>query len=342
MGCFGGDEPTKTTTTTGTTNSTKTLDPALYGAAMSNINYLNNAQRTGYTPYAGPTTAGLSADEKGAGDIIRATASGANPYTGMLESAFGSAASGPAYQVGTGTVVDNVGGHSTQDYMNPYVQGVLDPALREIEKQKQQNINQLGLQRALGGAFGDARTGFEASDLRTQAANSAADTTMRGYADAFNTAMALKSSDLARILQGDITNANLGETAMSRRIVGGQALQGLDKYNTGRSLDLASALGQYGAIERGIQQHEIDAAMAEYAKKYQYPLDVSRILAGAVAGVAPSLTSTSGTSTETAQTTEPNNSGWQALGAIGGSLISSIGGPIGTAIGGQIGKSLVE
>lgn len=322
MGCFGGDEPTKTTTTTGTTNSTKTLDPALYSAAMSNINYLSGAQSAGYTPYSGPTAAGLSADEQSAGNIIRNTASGANPYTGALESAFGGAASAPAYQVGTGTVVDDVGGHSTQDYMNPYIQGVLDPALREIEKQKQQNINQLGLQRALGGAFGDARTGFEASDLRTQAANSAADTTMRGYADAFNTAMALKSSDLARILQGDITNANLGETAMSRRIVGGQALQGLDKYNTGRSLDLASALGQYGATERGIQQHEIDAAMAEYAKKYQYPLDVSKALSSAITGVAPSLTSTTGASTETATTKEPSqNSGWQLIGALAGALI---------------------
>jgi hypothetical protein len=336
MGAFGGDETTKTVNTNQT--SSKSLDPRLMSYATQNLDWLNNARNTGYTPYQGATVAPLSGDEATAGGMIRGLAGTTDPYTSTLEGVYTNAATAPASHVSTGTAVDNVGGHSTQDYMDPYIQGVLDPALRELEKSKEINLRDLGLKSALGGAFGDARTGFADAEYRNLADLAKTDTTMKGYSDAYNAAMNLKLQDLSRMLGADTTNAGLNETALQRALLGGQTLQGLDRYDTGRQLDLASALGQVGATSRGIDQAAIDRAMAEYAKTFQYPLDIAKTQVGAVSSLAPSLTT--GTTSGTTETTAPDNSGWEALGSLGGALIGSIGGPVGTAAGTAIGKNL--
>lgn len=314
--CFGND------TKTGETISSKTIDPYLAGASKSNIDYLNNYRDTGFQEYGGPRVADLSGDENSAYGMIRSLAGTSDPYTSTLQNTYGNAATAGPQTVSTSRVIDDVpgsgagGGGSTQDYMNPYIAQVLGPQLRELQRQAQLNQNSLDARATMGGAFGDARSGFEASENTKNLNNAVTDTTGKTMSDAYGNAMALKTGDINRLLDVDKTNAGLAETGMSRALAGGAALQGLDKWNTGRTADLATMLAQAGGAERGNQQSKLDAAYDEFNKGRQFPLDVSKVISASLSG-SPLVQQ--GTADQT--TYKPDNSGFGMLASLAGSLL---------------------
>lgn len=321
--CFGNK-------TVSTENTSKQADPALRQVGLNNLDFLTKLRDSGYQSYGGQRVADLSGDENNAGGMIRSLAGSQNPYTSNLESVYGRVANTGPQNVSTTRVIDNVPGQgaggSTADYMNPYLAQVLAPQLREIDQQAVENQKGLDARAAMGGAFGDARSGFEASQNTKNANLLRSDTTGRGYSDAFNNAMGLKTADINRLLNAGQFNASMNEQGLARALQGGQALQGLDKYNTGRQADLANLLQQFGATGRGIDQAKLDAAYQEFAKKQQYPLDIAKLIAGGVAG-AP------GNTTGTTEKQAPDNSGWGLLGALGGTALG--GGLFGKPFGGN-------
>jgi hypothetical protein len=254
---------------------------------------------SGFQDYTGPRVADLNSDQSGAASLIRALAGSNNPYTSQIQDLFSKGANAPASQVSTSRLIDNVPGQgasgSTQDYMDPYIQSVLAPQLRMIDENATKNQNALDARATMGGAFGDARSGFEAAQNTRDANNLRADTIGKGYSQAFADAMARKGVDLSRILDVDKTNAGLNETALNRGFTGGAALQGLDKYNTGRGADLATLLGQTGATERGVDQAKLDAQYQEFSRKTGFPLEVSKMLMSAINGTPYDKTTTGAT-----------------------------------------------
>ena len=145
--------------------------------------------------------------------------------------------------------------------------------------------------------------------------------------------MALKNSDIARLLDVAKGNAGLKEQGLARSLGGSQALLGLDKYNTGRGLDLATALAGAGKTSRGIDQAKLDAAYQEFSNKTGYPLEISKLIISALAG-SPSRADT--TTTET----KPDNSGWGLVGSLAGTALGSFLGPAGASTGGSLGRTL--
>jgi hypothetical protein len=73
--------------------------------------------------------------------------------------------------------------------MNPYLQGVLDPALAELRKQNALETNKLNATSAVRGAFGGTRNLLEQNLLGQRLDKGIADTTAKGYFDAYNNAM---------------------------------------------------------------------------------------------------------------------------------------------------------
>lgn len=271
----------------------------LTGASQGNINFLSGLRDAGYQQYQGPRVADLNSDQTGAASIIRALAGSNNPYASQIQALFSNGANAPASQVSTSRLIDNVPGQgasgSTQDYMDPYLEAVLKPQLRSIDENSIRNQNALDARATMGGAFGDTRSGFEAAQNTRDTNNLRNDTVGKAYSQAFTDAMARKGIDLNRILDVGKTNAGLNETALNRGFTGGAALEGLDKYNTGRTADLATMLGQTGTAERGVDQAKMDAAYEEFSKKTGFPLEVSKLLMSAINGTPYSKTSTGAT-----------------------------------------------
>lgn len=77
---------------------------------------------------------------------------------------------------------------SVQDYMSPYTEGVLDPALREIQQESERQRRGIGAGAAMAGAFGDARHGVMEGENMEKTNQAVGDTTSRIYADAFGNA----------------------------------------------------------------------------------------------------------------------------------------------------------
>lgn len=122
-----------------------------------------------------------------------------------------------------------------QQYMNPYMQQVLQPQLQAMQRQADIQRGVLGAQQAKAGAFGGARAGLMNAQL---------------------------NADLMRQQQQAVGNAY------------GQAYtQGLGQFNTEQeqARQLAGMLGSAGAAQRGIEQEGVAADLAEFQQQRDYP-----------------------------------------------------------------------
>lgn len=301
-------------------DKTSTPDPALTAAAKSNTDFLSNLRNTGYQAYGGPKVADQTPDTLTGADMIRTLAGTSDPYTSTVAGAATNAATAGPQSVSTGRAIDNVPGANggpagtTQDYMDPYLASVLAPQLRDIDLQTSKNQNKLDATAAMGGAFGDARTGIQASE-NTRLGNLArTDTIGQGYSNAFNNAMALKTGDINRNLDVGKTNAALNEQGMARQLAGGNALQALDTHDTGRQADMATLLTNIGNAKQSNDQAKLSAAYEEFAKATGYPLQVAQLIGGTLQPTAyGSNTVTSG----------PDNSGYGMIAALGGTALKA-------------------
>lgn len=330
--CFGD------TKQTGSKTETKTIPAWLSGASEQNINDLRGMRDQGYQAYTGQRVADLSGDETQAGDMIRTLAGSSNPYTGQAEDAFSASANGGPSQVSTVRAIDNVPGQgadgSTADYMDPYLKQVLAPMLAQLDEDNARTQNSSDARATMAGAFGDSGAAFERARNTDLGNRTKLSTVGNAYSNAFNNAMALKTGDINRNLDVSKTNAALNEQGLARRMAGGNALLGLDKYNTGRQADLASMLQKVGAGGRAIDQAKLDATYQEFSNKTGYPLQMSKLIIDAING-SPSK----GEGTSTSTSYAPDNSGYGFLGSLLGAganfLLPGSGALVSGAIGGM-------
>lgn len=315
--CFGNEVET------GKEVKTNSIPQYLTDASQSNIAALNDLRSNGFESYGGPIAAGASGNQDQAFGMSSAIAGSSNPYTATSQDAFTRAATAGPQSVSTQRAIDDVpgapgtAGGSTQDYMNPYVAQVLAPQLRDIDQQAALRQNQSDAQATMSGAFGDARTGFAQAQNSKNQQLARTDAIGKTYSDAYTNAMSLKEGDIARNLDTSKTNAALNEQGLSRAITGGQALTGLDQYDTGRTSDLIQQLLASGGVQRGINQDQLTAAYNEFLRKQQRPLQTSALVTSAING-APHDTNSVDTKSA------PDNSGYGIIGSIAGTAAKAI------------------
>lgn len=232
---------------------------------------------TPYQTYQGPMTAG----ESGLQNKMFQGLGGLN-FPGQLGQSF---SSGSAYQppgmapntfanqpIGTGAGASSQGmgagatgtggGQSTtaplgvaSQYMNPYLQSVLQPQLEELRRQSQLNLQPNLAKMTQAGGFGGGRQAImesEANRNLLQAQNQAIGT---GYANAFDKAMG--------------------------------------QFNTeqGQAKTLADLMGQAGAQQRGIEQEGITADYNEFLAQRDDPMKKVQFLQSMLQGLPISTVS---------------------------------------------------
>ena len=164
-----------------------------------------------------------------------------------------------------------------QEYMNPFLQGALDPTLRAIREQQTQTLQGLGSQAQAAGAFGGSRQGVVEAQTLGQFGQQMGDVIGTGYAQAFDRATNLMGDEQARQLAGA---SALSQAANQLRSVG---------YAD------ADVLRTLGAEERGLQQSQMEADYNEYLRSQAFPYQslqarLSPLGYGAqVAGAAPTI-----------------------------------------------------
>lgn len=138
---------------------------------------------------------------------------------------------------------------SIDSYMNPYLDQVLDPTIREINEQSQRQQNQIGAQAMMSGAFGDARHGIAEGEQRSRTNEAISDTVGSTYRDAFDTAMGLRAGDIGRFDTSQRFNAGMEDAAKNRQMQGDQF--NVEQKRDSLMRDLEAAISRTGFADKG-------------------------------------------------------------------------------------------
>lgn len=189
------------------------------------------------------------------------------------------------------------GTQQAQQYMNPFLQSALNPAMEEARRQAEISRTQQASRLAQAGAFGGSRQAIMESELNRNLMQAQNKMLGEGYATAYDKAMAQYNQDMARSMQAQ----QLGE--QSRQFGAGQGMEaarmaaqyGLSaqqaqeaarQFNAGQSLTAAQLQAQFGldaqkaaelSRQFGAQQAMTSAQQAaQYGSEAQRQAEQSR------------------------------------------------------------------
>jgi hypothetical protein len=321
--CFGSAQ-------TSTTNSSQTTTPSpwLTSAAANNVNFAQNLQNTGFTPYSGNQVAAFNPQQAAsfseANNISGAVTPNLQLGGGALSSYLNNAGSQP-------TVTPETISSQMSPYMNQYVSMALQPQLQQaanaymLQSQAQQG------NATSAGAFGDPREAQAQTNLGLSFGLQNQGLVGNAYNAAFNTAIGAGAQDVSNNLNAQTTNAGLYNTGLQELLAGSNAA---NAQGTGA----ANLLNTFGAQQTAQSQAGLNAAYNQWLMAQQYPFQTSQLLnsdLGAAQGVSP--VSTTGTST----TSSPNNSGWGMLGSVLGAVAAPFTGGLSLIPGAMMGAPAI-
>ena len=211
--------------------------------------------------------------------------------------------------------------NAIKNFMNPYLQQTLDPALAELRRQYGISGTQEQSQATGAGAFGGSREALMAAENQRNLGTAQSQMIGSAYDKAFQAAQ-----------QAQQFGSNLGLQGQQAALQGyGQAGQAAGALGSLGSQELAAQQGiigtqnQIGAQQTAAEQQKINQAIQDYANAQQYPLMELGVMSNLTRGLPLSSPTTS---MYQAQPT----AGTQMLGAAG--AIGSLGAAAPKAAGG--------
>lgn len=283
MGLSGGE-----TTTTQNTNQNVNLpswvnqgSQDVYGMAKSWA-----GKNPEYKPFEGDRTAGFGSTWEPAKGWIGGQVGASNPDIDASRSSIQS------------ILAQLDPSKGAQDYMNPYVDGVLKPQLRGINESFDQRRGNLAASATSAGAFGDNSHAIEKAMLSRDQGIATGEATGKAYGDAYDRGMAQRNAVIQQIMAGAGAQASLGGQQFQQNMTGANAAAGM------------------GATEQGVEQKGLDSIIADYAKQQGWSGEQAKSMAQILA-MLPTNKNVTGTTTST----QPDNSGMALLGSVLGSVI---------------------
>ena len=236
-------------------------------------------------PLPKETVEGISGAEQQALDTARQSVANRPDYLSMGVGSLGqaslTAADAAAQARGTTGQFDPA---STQAFMNPYQQQVIDEYTKEM--QRQFDISRQGrAAQALGaGAFGGGREGVleaeAATGFQRQLGQGLAGLLSGGYQQAQRAAMQAFENQQRR---GQLAAQNLGNIGRLQTGIG-QMFGQFAPISSGVTERDVSTLARIGATERGIGQAERTADYQNLLRQYQQPFQALNFQSGILGG----------------------------------------------------------
>ncbi len=260
------------------TSSQSTLSDWAGGYVTDMLGKAQAISNEPYQVYQGPMTAGQSSLQdtvfKGLGSLnfpsqLGQTFSSGSAYTppAMTPGAYapGAIGTGAGMSGGIGSIggTGTTGGTTTpplgmaSQYMNPYLQSVLQPQLEELRRQSQINMQPGMAKMTQAGGYGGGRQAIMESEANRNLLQEQNKTIGQGYASAYDKAMG--------------------------------------QFNTeqGQARTLADMMSGAGAQQRGIEQEGITADYNEFLAQRDYPMKQTQYLQSMLQGLPISTVSTS-------------------------------------------------
>ena len=210
-----------------------------------------------------------------------------------------------AQQVGT----QDYTGQNVSQYMNPYMQNVVDIQQREAQRQGDIAGTQRAGQAVRSGAFGGSRAGVMEAEAARNLAMQKGDIQAQGQNAAFQNAQQQFNAQQQRDLQAQMANQQQNMTAQqlgeqSKQFGANYGMQGLQtglqaagqlnqlgqtKY--GQQVGNIGLQNQMGAQQQAQEQNLINQSVQNYATARQYPQQQLAFMSGLLRGM-PLQTST--------------------------------------------------
>ena len=190
-----------------------------------------------------------------------------------------------AQQVGT----QDYTGQNVNQYMNPYMQNVVDIQQREAQRQADIAGTQRAGQAVRSGAFGGSRAGVMEAEAARNLAMQKGDIQAQGQNAAFQNAQQQFNTQQQRDLQAQLANQGAGLQAQqmgeqSKQYGAGYGMQGLQtglqaagqlgqlgQTQYGQQLSNVGLQNQMGAQQQAQQQGILNQQIQNYAMAQQYP-----------------------------------------------------------------------
>tara|TARA_R100001510_G_scaffold18507_1_gene16004 strand:- start:409 stop:1266 length:858 start_codon:yes stop_codon:yes gene_type:complete len=240
---------------------------------------------TDLPPLPKQTVEGISGAEQQALDLARQSVANRPDYLSMGVGSLGqaslTAADAAAQARGTTGQFDPA---STQAFMNPFQQNVIDEYTKEM--QRQFNIQQTGrdAKAAAAGAFGGSRQGVldaeAATGFQRQLGQGLAGLMSSGYQQAQNAAMQAFENQQRR---GQLAAQNLGNIGRLQTGIG-QMFGQFAPVASGVAERDVSTLARIGATERGIGQADRNAEYQNLLAQYNQPFKAMGFQSGILGG----------------------------------------------------------
>lgn len=262
---FGGGN--KTQTTTQETDYGKWISDA-QKAALG----IAGAQNAGAIGRSGDYShAGFNMDQQKGFDSVRDmlnqwgpgtdNSAGARDMLGQVGSYLGQGTNGQAARLG---------GSDFQEFMNPYLQTVLQPATDELQRQTENARAGLGARAAAAGSYGGSRGALQEAQLdrslQETGSRLVADTMARGY----DTASGLAEGNTNREQQMNMQNANNSMQGANTMISSANALDSLLSSDFSRSRNVINDLLGTGAFQQADMQTQLEDPLEALARFYGY------------------------------------------------------------------------
>jgi hypothetical protein len=159
-----------------------------------------------------------------------------------------------------------------QQYMNPYMQNVVDVERRKAQEAADRQSAQLSGQAAKQGAFGGSGAALQQRALTRDTAQQLADIQTQGLGRAYESAVGQYNQGITNMLGASGQLGSLGQQQF------------------GQEMDITQGMGTAGDIQRQREQALLDVGYGDYLTAQKYPYEQLAFQQGLVSGVPYSTT----------------------------------------------------
>ena len=280
---FGGGR----TTTSSSSTTTPTLPANVQGAQTDLIDRVRAFAATPYQEYTGQRIAEFTPDQlagfRSARDIAARSGELSQLTPGLVQR-------GVTATEGLATRLPDT---DIEAYMNPYVEGVLDPMLRDIADRSAAERLRLGQQSARTGSFGGSRQAIAEGELERGTQRTMAEEAAKQRAAAYTQAVNEFRRDQAAI--PSLYAAALGQLGTGQQ------------QNAGRLATEMAPMLQVGGMQQALEQAGLDVERRDFEEQRDFPLRGIEVLRNALS-LSPQVLGigSSGTTTSTSDRPAPS------------------------------------
>jgi len=162
-------------------------------------------------------------------------------------------------------------GQTAQDYMNPYMQNVVNSQQREAQRTADIASTGRNAQAVKSGAFGGSRQAIMDAEANRNLSTQMGDIQAQGLNQAYNQAQQQFNQEQQLGEQSKQYGAGLGMQGFQTALTGAGQLANIGQQTFGQEMDINKLQNQYGTQQQAFDQQGMDTQYQDFLNQQRYP-----------------------------------------------------------------------